>query len=112
MGTAVKMCPMLSLRGCASAKAASQQCIAVVPCRGGSKRIPRKNMHPLGGKPLMWHILNTARESNQFSHILLATDDDEFDCYASEQGFDVFRVPPISDVAPIQPLLQQIAEQY
>lgn len=102
----------MKIRGFASAKAASQQCIAVIPCRGGSKRIPRKNMYPLGGKPLMWHILHTARASNQFDRIMLATDDDEFDRYASELGFEVFRVPTISDEQPVQPLLQQIAEQY
>ncbi len=50
----------------------------IIPARGGSKTIPRKNMQPLGGKPLIAHVLDNLRE---FSPIV-ATDDAEIEAYA------------------------------
>ena len=35
--------------------------VAVLPCRGGSRRIPRKNLRPLGSIPLMGHVIEAAR---------------------------------------------------
>ncbi|MBT4382343.1 MAG: pseudaminic acid cytidylyltransferase [Candidatus Marinimicrobia bacterium] len=51
--------------------------IAVIPARGGSKRIPRKNIKVFNGKPIIaWAIL-AAQESELFDHIVVSTDDDE-----------------------------------
>lgn len=54
-----------------------RRALAVVPCRGGSKRIPRKNLFKLDGKPMLHYILQAARTSGVFDLIAVATDDDE-----------------------------------
>jgi len=51
--------------------------LAIVPARGGSKRLPRKNLLPLGGKPLVQHTLDAVRRSEAFSTVLFSSDDDE-----------------------------------
>jgi CMP-N-acetylneuraminic acid synthetase len=53
------------------------QTLCIVPARGGSKRIPRKNLADLGGKPLVAHTLEVAREAGVFSEIWLSSDDAE-----------------------------------
>ena len=51
--------------------------LAVIPARGGSKRIPRKNIRPFCGKPLIaWSIL-AAQDAGVFDRIIVSTDDDE-----------------------------------
>lgn len=57
--------------------AASGPRIAVVPARGGSKRVPRKNLRPLGGVPLVVRALRAAVDSGVFDHVLLSSDDPE-----------------------------------
>lgn len=49
--------------------------IAVIPARGGSKRIPRKNVRPFAGVPLIAHAIRTARASGLFDHVVVSTDD-------------------------------------
>jgi CMP-N,N'-diacetyllegionaminic acid synthase len=49
--------------------------LAIVPARGGSKRLPRKNVLPLGGKPLIAWTIDAARESGCFVDVLVSTDD-------------------------------------
>jgi CMP-N,N'-diacetyllegionaminic acid synthase len=49
--------------------------IAVVPARGGSKRLPGKNLRSLGGKPLVCHTLDVAVKSECFSDVVLSSDD-------------------------------------
>jgi CMP-N,N'-diacetyllegionaminic acid synthase len=51
--------------------------LAIVPARGGSKRLPRKNVLPLGGKPLIAWTIDAARESGCFVDVLVSTDDAE-----------------------------------
>jgi pseudaminic acid cytidylyltransferase len=51
--------------------------IAVIPARGGSKRIPRKNIKEFLGLPMIAWAINHARESKIFDHIVVSTDDDE-----------------------------------
>lgn len=51
--------------------------VAVIPARGGSKRIPRKNIRPFAGKPMIAYSIAAARESKLFDHILVSTDDEE-----------------------------------
>ena len=60
--------------------------IAIIPARGGSKRIPRKNVKPFHGKPMVaWPIL-TARETGLFDRIIVTTDDPEIADIAQEFG--------------------------
>jgi len=51
--------------------------LAVIPARGGSKRIPRKNINPFAGKPMIAHAIDLAQSSGLFDHVLVSTDDTE-----------------------------------
>jgi N-acylneuraminate cytidylyltransferase len=51
--------------------------IAVIPARGGSKRIPRKNVRDFAGRPMIGWAIGAARETGVFDHILVSTDDVE-----------------------------------
>ncbi|WP_320172174.1 pseudaminic acid cytidylyltransferase [Maridesulfovibrio sp.] len=52
--------------------------IAIIPARGGSKRIPGKNIKPFLGKPLIAYAIEAARESGFFDHIIVSTDSEEY----------------------------------
>ena len=51
--------------------------IAVIPARGGSKRIPRKNIRLFAGKPIISYSIQTALKSELFDHVIVSTDDEE-----------------------------------
>jgi len=63
--------------------------IAIIPARGGSKRIPRKNIKQFCGKPMICHSINAARESGVFNHIFVSTDDVEIADIAIKCGAEV-----------------------
>ena len=58
----------------------------MIPARGGSKRIPRKNIKVFGGKPMIAHAITAAKESGLFDHVIVTTDDDEIAKIAREWG--------------------------
>ncbi|MET4017225.1 pseudaminic acid cytidylyltransferase [Bradyrhizobium barranii] len=60
--------------------------IAVIPARGGSKRIPRKNIRPFCGKPIVAYSIGAARESGLFDEIVVSTDDEEIATVARQFG--------------------------
>lgn len=69
--------------------------IAVIPARGGSKRIPRKNIREFAGKPMIAWSIETAIASGCFSRVIVSTDDDEIASVAESYGAEVpFRRPP------------------
>ena len=51
--------------------------IAIIPARGGSKRIPRKNIRNFAGRPMIAWAIEAARTSNLFTHIIVSTEDEE-----------------------------------
>lgn len=63
--------------------------VAVVPARGGSKRLPGKNTRLLGGVPLLAHTLRSAQTSGCFSRVLVSTDDETIAAVARSHGGDV-----------------------
>lgn len=68
--------------------------VAVIPARGGSKRIPRKNIKLFCGKPMLAWSIEVARVSQCFDRIIVSTDDDEIAGIARDCGADVpFRRP-------------------
>jgi CMP-N-acetylneuraminic acid synthetase len=67
----------------------SLQVLAVVPARGGSKGIPRKNLQLLGGKPLVAHAVEVARASRLVTRVLCSTDDPEIADVARTAGAEV-----------------------
>lgn len=73
--------------------------IAVIPARGGSKRIPRKNIRQFCGKPMIAWSIETALASRCFSTVLVSTDDPEIADCARRYGAEVpfVRPPELSD---------------
>ena len=63
--------------------------IAIIPARGGSKRIPRKNIKEFYGKPLIAYSIQAAFESKLFDKIIVTTDDKEIANVAKKYGADV-----------------------
>ncbi|MFZ9830360.1 MAG: cytidylyltransferase domain-containing protein, partial [Ilumatobacteraceae bacterium] len=51
--------------------------VAVIPARGGSKRIPRKNIRPFAGKPIIVWPIKVALSSGLFDQVVVSTDDAE-----------------------------------
>jgi CMP-N,N'-diacetyllegionaminic acid synthase len=51
--------------------------IGLIPARGGSKGVPRKNIRLLAGKPLLWYTAAAAREATRLARVILSTDDPE-----------------------------------
>lgn len=68
--------------------------LAVIPARGGSKRIPRKNIRPFGGLPMIAWPIRAAIESGCFDRIVVSTDDAEIAQVARTYGADVPFVRP------------------
>lgn len=69
--------------------------VAIIPARGGSKRIPRKNIKLFHGKPMIAWSIEAARKSGCFDRIIVSTDDDEIAEVARSYGADVpFKRPP------------------
>ena len=52
-------------------------CICIIPARGGSKRIPRKNLKDFLGKPIIAYSIENAKKSKIFSKIYVSSDDKE-----------------------------------
>lgn len=63
--------------------------LAVIPARGGSKRIPRKNIKPFCGKPMIAWSIEAALASGCFDAVIVSTDDDEIAAVAREHGAQV-----------------------
>ena len=60
--------------------------IAIIPARGGSKRIPRKNIKEFCGQPMISYAITAAKESGLFERIIVSTDDEEIACIANKWG--------------------------
>lgn len=63
--------------------------IAVIPARGGSKRIPRKNIKLFCGKPMIAWPIEAAKSSGLFEHVIVSTDDSEIAVVAKQWGAEV-----------------------
>lgn len=63
--------------------------LAVIPARGGSKRLPKKNVRTLGGKPLIHWSIEVARGISEICEVLVSTDDTEIASIAKEAGASV-----------------------
>ena len=63
--------------------------VAIIPARGGSKRIPRKNIKIFAGLPIIAHSIKAAQESKLFDRIIVTTDDDEIADVARSFGAEI-----------------------
>jgi N-acylneuraminate cytidylyltransferase len=70
--------------------------LAVIPARGGSKRIPRKNIKSFNGKPMIAWSIETALSCCLFDHVLVSTDDPEIAAVAKQWGAEVPFIRPES----------------
>ena len=66
-----------------------QDAIAIIPARGGSKRIPKKNIKLFHGKPLIAYSIEIAQASHLFKKVIVSTDDEEIAQVAQEYGAEV-----------------------
>jgi len=62
------------------------KCVAIIPARGGSKRIPRKNIKNFFGKPLIAYSIEVAIKSNLFEKVIVTTDDEQVAKIAKQYG--------------------------
>lgn len=85
--------------------------VAIIPARGGSKRIPRKNIKEFCGKPMIAWSIAAARESLIFDNVFVSTDDSEIAAVAREEGASVpfLRDPELADGhTPLLPVLEEM----
>ncbi|WP_428629134.1 acylneuraminate cytidylyltransferase family protein [Sphingopyxis sp.] len=68
--------------------------VALIPARGGSKRVANKNIRPLGGHPLMAYSIRAAIDSGVFASVVCATDNDEYAEIARYYGAQVPALRP------------------
>ena len=68
--------------------------VAVIPARGGSKRIPRKNIRDFCGKPMIAWPIEVIKQSKLFDHILVSTDDEEIAKVSKSCGAEVSFMRP------------------
>lgn len=83
--------------------------VAIVPARGGSKSIPRKNIKLLAGRPLLWYSAEAARGARRLARTILSTEDEEIARIGRECGLEVpFLRPPdlARDDTPILPVIR------
>jgi pseudaminic acid cytidylyltransferase len=87
--------------------------LAIIPARGGSKRIPRKNVRPFFGKPMIVWTIEAAQRSGLFGEIVVSTDDEEIAQIAEKYGAKApFRRPPdlANDYSPTVPVIGHAVE--
>jgi len=68
--------------------------IAIIPARGGSKRIPRKNIKNFQGKPLIAYSIQAALNSKLFDKVIVSTDDKEIATIAQQYGAEIPFIRP------------------
>jgi len=89
--------------------------IAIIPARGGSKRIPNKNIRDFCGQPIISYVLDAARKSELFDAIHVSTDSKKIRSVVEELGYPVDFLRPLSlsdDYTPIMPVLKFVLEEY
>lgn len=89
--------------------------LCIIPARGGSKRIPRKNVKPFLGKPMLAYSIDAAQKSNLFDEIMVSTDDDEIAEVAKNYGASVpfmRSAETASDFATTADVLKEVVKKY
>lgn len=89
--------------------------LCIIPARGGSKRIPRKNVKPFLGKPMLAYSIDTAKESGLFDEIMVSTDDEEIAEVAKQYGASIpfmRSAETASDFATTTDVLKEVLAKY
>ena len=71
------------------------KCVCIIPARGGSKRIPKKNIKDFFGKPLISYTIETALKSKLFDKVVVSTDNETIAQVAKEYGAEVPFLRPL-----------------
>ena len=89
--------------------------LAIITARGGSKRIPRKNIKEFCGKPIVAYSIEAAKQAEVFDEIMVSTDDEEIAEVGRKFGAVVpfFRSPETSnDFATTADVLEEVLKEY
>lgn len=89
--------------------------IAIIPARGGSKRIPRKNIKDFLGKPIIAYSIEVAQDSKLFEEVMVSTDDEEIAEIAKKYGAKVPFLRSIenaNDYATLADVILEVVKQY
>lgn len=68
---------------------ADPRCVALIPARGGSRRVPGKNIKPLAGHPLLAYTIAAAQQSGVFTNVWVSTEDDEIYRWCMAEGVSI-----------------------
>lgn len=92
----------------------AKNALALIPARGGSKGIPRKNIVPFAGKPLIAWTIEAARQSGRFTDIVVSTDDAEIAAVSQAFGAEVLNRPAdlSGDLVGSLPVVLHVLEHY
>lgn len=93
--------------------------LAIIPARGGSKEVPRKNIRELGGKPLIAWTIEAAQQSKYLDRLILSSEDTEVIKIAKDYGCEVPFVRPIElardntpGIEPVIHAINALSEKY
>lgn len=89
--------------------------LCIIPARGGSKRIPRKNIKEFLGKPIIAYSIETALETGLFTEVMVSTDDEEIAEVAKQYGAKVpfmRSVETANDFASTADVLKEVLAKY
>jgi len=89
--------------------------LCIIPARGGSKRIPRKNVKPFMGKPIIAYSIEAALKSGLFDEIMVSTDDEEIATVAWQYGASVpfmRSAETANDYATTADVLKEVIAKY
>jgi CMP-N,N'-diacetyllegionaminic acid synthase len=88
----------------------SQSVLGIIPARGGSKGIPRKNLRELAGKPVIAYSIEAARHSRLLTEFIVTTDDDEIAAVSERLGSRVLMRPAAlaGDKMPMVPVVEHV----
>ena len=92
-----------------------QRRLAMITARGGSKRIPRKNVKEFCGKPILFYSIEAALSAGVFDEVMVSTDDEEIACLAKEAGAKVpfMRSEETSnDYASTDEVIMEVLKEY
>lgn len=87
--------------------------LAIIPARGGSKGIPKKNIININGKPLIHYTIEVAKESKLIDRVIVSTDDDEIAEISKKLGAEVPFIRPLdlaTDDTPTFPVIRHALE--
>jgi CMP-N,N'-diacetyllegionaminic acid synthase len=88
--------------------------LGLIPARGGSTGVPRKNIRPLAGRPLIHYSIDAARAAVVIARVVVTTDDEEIAEVARRAGAEVPFLRPVelaSDEAPMLPVVRHAVEE-